>query len=516
MGPEEKTVDSCKALKESLSFFKACKNRDMITSGACKTSQEKNIVDGPVDGRYLAVDVTQGECYRTCKAMPGATGCQFNCNSYQKSVCYGDCFAFIETLVSKEVINTMQKTCYVFKNAQGTATNSILKILLDRLEGADNFSGKTLHAWTLHMLRIDPDLVKSQENGWKKMISYQNSAVDEWGKNPSSYTERNEFILGSLTGQSPARLRIFEQCNFASNFAYYNLMYKTTSLVYMPKDAKKALGQASAGLALGSSFFHGSHTNLGQKLDNMMIKIIAFVLYETYINGLHLPDQTPDIIMTLKQEARRERTGVQMAQGITDMYRNEPVENWNQILQAIDVPNYEITFGALIMTMSAHAKKSLIGSWTNNILLQILPMENSDKDFLKKFDPMITTALQDRVRYDIEETNVFNKMTAGLKLLLAFVFQETVQPLNFLRPILTSTGLKTINDFLTDFGTLGSIEDPPGTIAEAYPGEKRCGHSSSHAVWHTQSATGLFDLYKLVDELVRKQEERQDRIIETP
>ena len=279
-----------------------------------------------------------------------------------------------------------------------------------------------------------------------------------------SYSERKETVLAPLTGQSPASLRIFEECNFASNFAYYNLMYKTTSLVWMPEDAKKALGQASAGLALGSSFFHGSHTNLGQTLDNMMIKIIAFILYETYINKLQLPDQTPDIIMTLKQEARRERTGVQMAQGITDMYRNEPVENWNQILQALDVPRYEITFGAIIMTMSAHAKKSLMGSWTNTILLQILPMENTDKDFLKEFGPLITRALQDRAHYDIEEPDVFNKMTAGLKLMLAFVFQETVQPLNSLRSALTATGLKSINNFLTDFGTLGSIEGPPGRL----------------------------------------------------
>ena len=278
-----------------------------------------------------------------------------------------------------------------------------------------------------------------------------------------SYIERKEIILEPLTGQSPASIRIFEECNFASNFAYYNLTYKTTSLVWMPEDAKKALGQASAGLALGSSFFHGSHTILGQTLDNMMIKIIAFILYETYINTLHLPDQTPNIVMTLKQGGR-DRTGVQMAQDITDMFKEEPVEDWNEIIQRIDVPRYEITFGALMMTMSAHAKKSVIGRWTDTILLQILPIENRDKDFLKQFGPKITRALQDRAHYDIEEPDVFNKMTAGLKLLLAFVFQETVQPLNSLRSALTATGLPIINDFLTDFGTLGSIDGPPGRL----------------------------------------------------
>ena len=120
IGPEEKTVDSCKTQKESLSFFEACQSRDQIISGTCRTSQHKTILDGPVDGRYLAANVLQGECYKTCKAMPGATGCQFNCNSYTESLCHGDCFSFTERLASEEAITTMEETCYIFKNVQGT------------------------------------------------------------------------------------------------------------------------------------------------------------------------------------------------------------------------------------------------------------------------------------------------------------------------------------------------------------------------------------------------------------
>ena len=108
-------------------------------------------------------------------------------------------------------------------------------------------------------------------------------------------------------------LEVFEPCNYASNFAYYTLMSQTSTLGEMPTSSRKALGQAAAGLTLGSSFFHASHTRLGQELDNLMIKIIAYTLYETYINSLNLPHDTSSVITQLKS-SDRDMNGVQLAQ----------------------------------------------------------------------------------------------------------------------------------------------------------------------------------------------------------
>ena len=150
-------------------------------------------------------------------------------------------------------------------------------------------------------------------------------------------------------------LEVFEPCNYASNFAYYTLMSQTNALKKMPSSSRKALGQAAAGLTLGSSFFHASHTRLGQELDNLMIKIIAYTLYETYINSLNLPNDTSSVITQLKS-SNRDMTGVQLAQFMTDLFRRYPAETWLQQIQALDVPRYETTFGALVLAMCANTE----------------------------------------------------------------------------------------------------------------------------------------------------------------
>jgi len=304
---------------------------------------------------------------------------------------------------------------------------------------------------------------------------------------------------------TPTMLEVFEPCNFASNFAYYSLMSKTTSLLSMPSSSRKALGQAAAGLTLGSSFFHASHTRLGQDLDNLMIKIIAYILYETYINSLNLPDDTSTIITRLKS-GNRERNGVDLAQFMTDMFREDPSETWHQRIQTLDVPRYETTFGALVLAMCTNTRhvSNVICNIENNFLLDNLPMEPSDKNFLESsLKPQLQEALQGRDHQSIEEPEYADKMSAGLKLLAAFVFQEDVDSLEFSKPLFDLLGLQNFNALLDSFNTLQSEDSGLPGEDWSYPGETSC--TSDHATWHTQSARGLFDLFKLVDDLVLRQ-----------
>ena len=162
-------------------------------------------------------------------------------------------------------------------------------------------------------------------------------------------------IRDRVIDQTPTTLEVYEPCNFASNFAYYTLMSQTKVLDSIPTRSQKALGQAAAGLTLGSSFFHASHTRLGQELDNLMIKIIAYCLYQTYINSLNLPEDTSSIIMQLK-DGNRGKNSVELAQFMTDMFRSYPSDTWHQHIQTLDVPKYETTFGAIVITICTNSK----------------------------------------------------------------------------------------------------------------------------------------------------------------
>ena len=84
------------------------------------------------------------------------------------------------------------------------------------------------------------------------------------------YLERNTTLFPLPEGRS---LLIFEPCNTASNFAYYHMV---TSLArrrrwVMGRANTRALAQTCSALALGSAFFHGSHTRLGSRADNNLI-----------------------------------------------------------------------------------------------------------------------------------------------------------------------------------------------------------------------------------------------------
>ena len=73
------------------------------------------------------------------------------------------------------------------------------------------------------LVRLDPDLFESQENGWRGVLSYYQQGGqpgDPWGGNPSSFRERNTTFVPLADNQ---HLKIFETCNFASNLAYYHM-----------------------------------------------------------------------------------------------------------------------------------------------------------------------------------------------------------------------------------------------------------------------------------------------------
>jgi hypothetical protein len=255
-------------------------------------------------------------------------------------------------------------------------------------------------------------------------------------------------------------------------------------------------------------------------MDNLMIKIIAYVLYEAYINALNLPNTTPYVVSKLA-EAGRPLSGIELAQDITDMLRNDPSHTWMEHVQSLDVPTYERTFGAFILTMDAHAQAGALRNWWNNVLLSKLPIEDVYKVFLREFKLEITKVFEERQVLRVEKADSTNKMTTGLKFLLAFIFQESYQALTPFQSVVDGLGLSDLNVYLSSINTLPKLRSTlPLTDAsqsgsdESYPGERTC--SSAHAKWHAQSAQGLLDLFKLVDELARKQVERKDQLSVVP
>ena len=277
------------------------------------------------------------------------------------------------------------------------------------------------------------------------------------------------MALEHLADQPPMSMNVLERCNFASNFAYYNLMYQAQELTYLTPDTKKALVQASAGLTLSSSFFHGSNTRLGQLLDNLMIKIIAYILYEAYINALDLPETTT-LLVTQLSEIERPMSGIELAQDITSMFKDDPSHTWMEHAQALEVPTYERTFGALILAMDAQAQVGSLHNWLNGLLISKLPVEEAEKTFLKNFKNEIGTVFAQRQVLFVEKPDERNKWTTGLKFLLAFIFQESYEFLAPFKEVVNEIHLPVINNFLDNLSTLPKLRSSHLLTQASQPG----------------------------------------------
>ena len=99
------------------------------------------------------------------------------------------------------------------------------------------------------------------------------------------------------------RMAIYEPCNYVSNVAYY---HSATRICDYPEwhisgEDQKAIKRSFATLAMGSAFFHGSHTSVGMDFDNSMIAYIAFMAHQYSISGLN---STSNILNSLSNKTR--------------------------------------------------------------------------------------------------------------------------------------------------------------------------------------------------------------------
>merc|ERR1712107_13930 len=131
----------------------------------------------------------------------------------------------------------------------------------------------------------------TKDSAWGGMVAYSDSngtPEDEWGGcldtgHCHKYHEQN------TTAQDFHNITIYEPCNYVSNVAYYHVVTqicKHKGHWNMPNDHVRALLQGFATLAMGSSFWHGSHTYLGNVADNRFIDVISFVAHQASVRNL--------------------------------------------------------------------------------------------------------------------------------------------------------------------------------------------------------------------------------------
>ena len=143
-------------------------------------------------------------------------------------------------------------------------------------------------------------------------------------------------------------ITMMEPCNYASNVAYYHAATRICDYTNFSLDAdqQNALKRSFATLAMGSAFWHGSHTYDGYSFDNNMIAVIAYLAHQSSVS--YFPSSP---VLTELSLTPRNRTGTQVAEDLVTMFSGKPVDQWAEVLDTADLPHvYFITFAALVST----------------------------------------------------------------------------------------------------------------------------------------------------------------------
>lgn len=144
-----------------------------------------------------------------------------------------------------------------------------------------------------------------------------------------------------------------EPCNYVSVIAYYHSVLKLCDYDedwsiddVTVNDAMKVI----AHITVGSAFMHASFTEVGDKLDNYMIGIIAYLGYQ--ITMINMPDKS--LMLEGLQWERRSKNITMVIDNLTRTIMNDPVADWTRVLENEDYPvEYYASFAAIIVNLAA-------------------------------------------------------------------------------------------------------------------------------------------------------------------
>lgn len=364
----------------------------------------------------------------------------------------------------------------------------------------------------LNMSTIRVPLRDVDNSSWNAMMQYAFSSVgDPWGQR-GSWLEWNPQPMckpADCTIANASEIIIGEPCDYVSNAAYYISML---SLCATPADsfsdnAMRALVQSFDMLTVGSSFFHGSATNVGALLDVTPIGLIALVSYQSAVGSL--PPTTSSVLHDLRNETDNTLDGVVAVAVLGEILNEMNVNNWTAAINELRLTyqsNYYLTFGATVIVIMRMILPDSLVQALIPVLGNLLKVSQEDIDWLAQvYDPILTVAFEEaNVRVGLGMKVELLKRGVGvlLKMLYAFLWQEQTiigpwlysPPDNFLGA-LAMPWVNAVCDFLTGYPHPEDV----AYCGDVYPGSTKCRDVVAHAKWHEISANGLVDLIYLAN-----------------
>lgn len=179
----------------------------------------------------------------------------------------------------------------------------------------------------------DTTTINSQDSAWEGMGDYFKSngtahdymnQTDYWGGCVPGNGTRcpvgnyEEYLANKAGGMFGAdKMVVYEPCNYASNVAYYHAATRICDYpdFVIDADNQNAIKKAFATLAMGSAFWHGSHTYDGYSFDNNMIAVISYVAHQYSVASL--PKSS---ILTELSATPRSKSAIAVTDDLVNMF----------------------------------------------------------------------------------------------------------------------------------------------------------------------------------------------------
>lgn len=277
----------------------------------------------------------------------------------------------------------------------------------------------------------------------------------------------------------------------------------------MSDEYVNALISSFATLGMGSSFMHGSRTQLGGTFDNVPIGVIAYQYHQLMTDSLKVGVNGTDSVLHEISPTPRAYDGRTLANKLITIPLDFEINDWNSNLQNLDVPDYFFTFSTIIVNALTLMAPDSVADVIINVALKLFGNMLSPE--VAKF---ITETYVENIRgattdfqLTIQEKEALVPVFLGtvMKLLWAFVWQEQTfvykfefnAEWNLAGNLVTPSVFKLANK-LTKFPH-DDLDYQEGS--DIYPGSSYCNVKASapHAKWHMISATGLMDLAFMSD-----------------
>ena len=371
------------------------------------------------------------------------------------------------------------------------------------LSGGREFDRRTYRDIRTCMAYFDKDNARVQDAAWQGMIDYWNlhrNGADPWGKTPSEFKECNVTVLSSVDNMD-----IYEPCSSASNFAYYFSLLEIChhqnggEKLKLPREYLRAIGLSISSMAMASTFFHASNTNLGYNQDLAVISAIAYTAYQAKLSAIPYSAILHDLSLT-----PRKKSSIEMAAALQNMYLTQPSSRWMQITNNLQLPTPTfiilITLLNLLAFVVGYKQTTLLA----NMLLPSLPLKDESKSFITNhyLDEM------QRLRvYHQSDNHFLKKRVTGAfsKFIHAMFYNENYAPINDLmrdtKVFLLLNGFNSLvtKKFNSIIGTDYHLKDFQNS-KNIYPNEVFCNAKFPHARWHVLSALSIVDIVYHSDE----------------